>query len=35
MFAVIYQSYVKAGREAGYQQLWNKIANYFVQLEAL
>lgn len=31
MFAVIYQSYIKVGREAAYQQLWLKIANYFVQ----
>lgn len=31
MFAVIYQGYIKKGREKEYQELWNKIANYFVQ----
>lgn len=31
MFAVIYQNYVKAGRETEYQRLWHKVANYFVQ----
>ncbi|QLH43628.1 MAG: hypothetical protein HWD59_13595 [Coxiellaceae bacterium] len=30
MFAVIYRGYVKAGQEAEYKKLWNKIANYFV-----
>ncbi|MBI2743776.1 MAG: hypothetical protein HYX48_07670 [Chlamydiales bacterium] len=31
MFAVIYQGYLKAGREKEYQNLWNKIASYFVE----
>ena len=31
MFAVIYQGYVKSGREVEYKQAWNKIAKYFVE----
>lgn len=31
MFAVIYQGYVKQGKEVEYQELWKKIASYFVQ----
>jgi hypothetical protein len=31
MFAVIYQGYVKIGREAEYQQAWNRVARYFVE----
>lgn len=31
MFAIIYQSYIKPGRESEYQKLWHKIANYFVE----
>ena len=31
MFAVIYQMYVKPGREPEYQELWSKIASYFVE----
>lgn len=30
MFAVIYLSYLKPGREGDFQQAWNQIANYFV-----
>ena len=30
MFAVIYQSYLKPGREGDFQQAWHQIANYFV-----
>jgi len=30
MFAVIYQSYLKPGREVEYQEAWNKVAQYFV-----
>ena len=30
MFAVIYQSYLKPGREEAFQQAWHQIANYFV-----
>jgi len=30
MFAVIYQSYLKPGREADFQQAWHQIASYFV-----
>lgn len=29
MFAVIYQGYVKPGREAEYEELWHAIADYF------
>lgn len=29
-FAVIYQSYIKPGREEEYQRYWNTIASYFV-----
>ena len=29
MFAVLYQSYLKPGREAEYKQAWHKIARYF------
>ncbi len=31
MFAVIYQSYVKAGRELEYRDAWNVVATYFVE----
>ena len=31
MFAVIYQSYIKKGREAEYQKAWNTVARYFVE----
>jgi quinol monooxygenase YgiN len=31
MFAVIYQSYVKPGREEGFQSAWEKVARYFVE----
>jgi hypothetical protein len=31
MFAVIYQMYVKPGREQEYQEWWSKIACYFVE----
>jgi len=31
MFAVIYQGYVKAGRESEYQKSWNMVARYFVE----
>src|SRR3990167_1279056 len=31
MFAVIYRGYLKKGVEAEYQQLWHKIATYFVE----
>jgi len=31
MFAVIYQSYIKSGRESDYQSAWRKIATYFVE----
>ena len=31
MFAVIYRSYLKKGRELEYQQYWEKIARYFVK----
>ncbi len=30
MFAVIYQSYLKPGREGDYQKAWHQIASYFV-----
>lgn len=30
MFAVIYRSYLKPGRETEYQKLWHQIATYFV-----
>jgi heme-degrading monooxygenase HmoA len=30
MFAVIYQSYLKPGRESDYQKAWRQIANHFV-----
>lgn len=30
MFAVIYQSYVKPGREEEYEKLWKKLATYFI-----
>lgn len=29
MFAVIYQGYLKPGRENEYQGTWNKVAQYF------
>lgn len=31
MFAVIYQCYIKPDYEQEFQQLWNKIASYFIQ----
>ncbi len=31
MFAVIYQGYVKAGKESVYQKTWNTVARYFVE----
>ena len=31
MFAVIYQGYVKPGREQEYRILWNLIARYFIE----
>lgn len=31
MFAVIYQGYIKTGREAEYQKAWNIVAHYFVK----
>jgi hypothetical protein len=31
MFAVIYRAYIKPGYEQEYQNLWNKIACYFVE----
>ena len=30
MFAVIYRGYVHEDKETEYQQLWQRIANYFV-----
>jgi hypothetical protein len=30
MFAVIYQSYLKPGREGDFRQAWHQIASYFV-----
>ena len=30
MFAVIYRSYLLPGKDARYQELWHKIAEYFV-----
>jgi heme-degrading monooxygenase HmoA len=29
MFAVIYRSYVKPGRESEYKKLWHQVAQYF------
>jgi hypothetical protein len=29
MFAVIYQGYLKPGKEADYQQAWRQVATYF------
>jgi|GEM_PF-192985 len=31
MFAVIYQGYIKLGRENEYQEAWNKVARYFIE----
>jgi len=31
MFAAIYQSYIKPGREDEYQRLWKQIASYFIE----
>ena len=31
MFAAIYQVYLKDGCENEYQELWNKIASYFIE----
>lgn len=30
MFAVIYQGYLKSGRENEYQEAWSKVAQYFI-----
>ncbi len=30
MFAVIYQGYVKSGREEEYKEAWNKVARFFI-----
>lgn len=30
MFAVIYQGYLKSGREEEYKEVWNKVARFFV-----
>jgi len=30
MFAVIYQGYLKHGREVEYQQAWDTVARYFI-----
>lgn len=31
MFAVIYQGYLKPGKENEYQDAWNKVAQYFIE----
>lgn len=31
MFAVIYQGYVKPGKEPEYQEAWNTVARYFIE----
>ncbi len=31
MFAVIYQGYLKPGRENEYQEAWNIVAKYFIE----
>ena len=31
MFAVIYQGYVKTGRESEYREAWNIVARYFIE----
>jgi hypothetical protein len=31
MFAVIYQAYIKEGRESEYREAWNVVARYFVE----
>lgn len=31
MFAVIYQGYLKPGRENEYQEAWSKVAQYFIE----
>jgi hypothetical protein len=31
MFAAIYQSYLKPGREADYQKAWRIVASYFIE----
>ncbi len=31
MFAVIYQGYIKPGRENEYQAAWNQVARYFIE----
>ncbi|MBA3957330.1 MAG: antibiotic biosynthesis monooxygenase [Parachlamydiaceae bacterium] len=31
MFAVMYQNYLKPGRENEYQEAWNKVARYFIE----
>ena len=31
MFAVIYQGYVKSGKEEEYKQAWHKVASYFLE----
>lgn len=30
MFAVIYRSYIKSGRESEYREAWNAVARYFI-----
>jgi hypothetical protein len=31
MFAVIYQGYIKDGRELEYQEAWDQVARYFIE----
>jgi hypothetical protein len=31
LFAVLYQGYVKQGRESEYRDAWHKIASYFIE----
>ena len=31
MFAVIYQGYLKPGREAAYRAAWKRVASFFVE----
>lgn len=31
MFAVIYQGYLKPGRESEYREAWNRVASYFIE----
>jgi len=30
IFAVIYEGYIKSGRESEYREAWNKVARYFI-----